>query len=127
VIAQGSPYAPDTSLARRIAEHPNGRANAAILGVVSERTAALRTRMLATIRASPRVRAELAAYLSSQESVGFSKSGKRLLNDTEAGTNEDVLLVLANTGPNQEIMFAASRRLPEEALRRLDYTYRPIR
>ena len=127
IVARAIQISEDTTLVRRVAEHPSVRDNTAILAALSVNHRELRPRMIANLHASPRVRAALAAYLATGEPVGITGPGRRLLEDPEAGTNRDVLLVLANAGSNQEIVWAASRRLPEEALRGLDYTYRPIR
>jgi hypothetical protein len=56
------------------------------------------------------------------------KLGWVLLRDPQAGINADVLAVLANTAlsRDQEVTWAASRRLPEEALRSWEYPSVPL-
>jgi len=57
-----------------------------------------------------------------------SSYGWALLADSEAGQNQDVLLVLANLpiSADQGIVWAASRRLPEGSLRRWEPDYIPM-
>ena len=119
----------DSALFRRLLEHPHVRGNVAILAELAHHNAEVRRRLLAVVRASPRVRAELDEYLAHYCTHGAQLVGMRLLADPDAGVNEDVLLVLANAEVQDErdVRATATRRLPEAALRRADFTYHPLR
>lgn len=131
VLAQVlQPFSSDTILIREIAEHPKVRGNPAILTVLAENRREFRPSLLASVRASERVKRMLAEYLEDGSSrSGESELGDRLLRDDEAGYNQDVLVVLANLflSRDQEVTWAASRRLPESALMRWEPSYVPVR
>lgn len=123
VLAQavaGSVGGSEGNLARRIAEHPNGRRSIPILAVLSLGNPDLATRLPSLVRGSEEARGRLAAYLAANPSGVESAEGRALLDDPETGSNPDVLLALANlpVAGDQEVVFAASRRLPASALRR---------
>lgn len=67
---------------------------------------------------------ELGSFRPGQQALG-----EQLLHDPEAGSNPDVLAVLANLHlrRNQEVTWAASRRLPESALLLWEPSYVPVR
>ena len=131
LIARGIRPDAHPELFRLLLEHPQVRANVAILAELAHHNADVRGRLLAVVRASPRVRAALSDYMKTTDEVAASRMGMRLLADPEAGTNEDVLLVLTNFSYGhaltEEVRASASRRLPERALRRDDFTYHPFR
>jgi hypothetical protein len=113
----------DSALAAAVVQHPNGRSNTAILAVLAGQYAFARPSALASVHASDRVRRLVAALFERT----LADSGRQVLDDREAETNQNVLLVLANCCVSQEIAWAATRRLPEGALKRFELDYVPQR
>lgn len=122
LLAQWSGTYMNTPLFRELRDHPNARASIPVQTVLAISDREARQRAVAAVRASRRVRHALTFYLERGNAAGVDV-GMQLLRDPEAGTNEDVLLVLANASIDFEVLYAASRRLPETALRRQDFTY----
>jgi hypothetical protein len=126
LLAQWAGRYVNTPLHRELRDHPNARTSIPVLTIIAFSDREARQRAVAAVRASQRVRDMLTFYLERGNAPGVDV-GMQLLRDPEAGTNVDVLLVLANAGIDYEVLHAASRRLPETALRSLDFTYHPIR
>lgn len=117
----------DSALDDAIARHPNARSNPAILAILARAHPLVRAQMITAVRAPERVKRLLAAWLENRQAMAdIENPGRSPLDDPEAGANSDVLSVLANYA-GQELAWAASRRLPESALRRLEPDYVPIR
>ena len=119
----------DSALVIALARHPNVRRNVATLTVLSDIVPFLGDTMLTAVRAPTSVRRDLWDYLSVPDQwLGRRSKGQKLLDDPVTGANRDVLLVLANTvlPHGQEVVWAASRRLPEEAYGRWKFEYKPI-
>lgn len=129
VLAQALDLSHDEALVLRLAAHPRARDDIAILTVLAEHHPALRPRLDARLRLSPRVRAMLDAYRQRGAFDGGRPGpGDALVADKEAGRNVELLLHLANLGSwNQEVAWMASRRLPETALLRWEPPLVPIR
>jgi hypothetical protein len=127
VLAQSVQNWPDPVLRSSLLKHPKARNSPAILAVLEDPAHPSQTQILAAVHASDRVKRMLADYLDRgwqpRDSLGW-----RLLRDPEAGWNTDVLLVLVNLSVNngQGIAWTASRRLPEESLRRWEPDYIPF-
>jgi len=97
--------------------------------VLSDIVHFLRDTMLTAVRVPTSVRRDLRDYLAVPDRwLGLRSKGQMLLDDPVTGANRDVLLVLANTvlPHGQEVVWAASRRLPEEAYGRWKFEYKPI-
>ena len=118
----------EAALAAAIANHPNARRNPATLTVLARVRPDLRARAVGAVRASPRVRALLAAKLDRPTAPVTGTGLPGLLADPEIRRSEDALLVLANLSVawDQELAWAASRLLPESAFRRWDPPYMPM-
>ena len=123
-IAQAS----DSALAGAIADHPNARGNPAMLTVLAEIHPYLRARAVASVRASPRVRAELNARFAAAPSVPGLRSGREMLLDPEIRGNPDALRLLANLTLWRDtyIVYEAERLLPDTDLLRWAPRYTPI-
>lgn len=123
-IAQES----DSALAGAIADHPNARGNPAMLTVLAEIHPYLRARAVASVRASPRVRAELNARFAAAPSVPGLRSGREMLLDPEIRGNPDALRLLANLTLWRDtyIVYEAERLLPDTDLLRWAPRYTPI-
>ena len=119
---------PDSALAGAIADHPNARGNPATLAVLAEAHPYLRARAVASVRASPRVRAELAARFAMAPSVPGLRSGRQMLLDPEIRNNPEALRLLANltTSRDSYIVYEAQRLLPDTTLLRWTPRYTPI-
>jgi hypothetical protein len=109
--------------------HPKVRNNPAILAIFEDGTPELQPQLLAAVSAPARVKNMLADYLTHRWTHPDSSIGWNVLRDPDAGQNRDVLAVLANLSlsNDQGIVWAASRRLPEESLRRWEPDYVPMR
>ncbi|HEX7980494.1 MAG TPA: hypothetical protein VF461_17965 [Gemmatimonadaceae bacterium] len=121
---------PWDSLPEHLSRHPNARDNLAIQLVTHPSAnwqaptqwAGIRT----MIRASPRVRSALDRYIRGTDGpVANFAIAAALLADPETGRNPDVLLVLANLGPNEVVAWEATRRLPPTELLRPEQYYMP--
>jgi hypothetical protein len=125
VLAQTLQLPVDSGLRRALLHHRRVRDNPAILAILGDQP-----QLLAAVQASERVRSMLADYLMPRRRwvQADSSYGWALLADSEAGQNQDVLLVLANLpiSVDQGIVWAASRRLPEGSLRRWEPDYIPM-
>jgi hypothetical protein len=118
----------DSALAGAIADHPNARGNPATLAVLAEAHPYLRARAVASVRASPRVHAELAARFANAPAVPGLRSGRQMLLDPEIRGNQDALRLLANltTLGDTYIVYEAQRLLPDTDLLRWAPRYTPI-
>ncbi|MFL5402912.1 MAG: hypothetical protein ACJ8BF_08860 [Gemmatimonadales bacterium] len=98
--------------------HPKVRSNPAMLAVLWQFRPEIGPQLLASIDASDSAKKVLSRYLVRGQRPDTAVA-RTLLDDPVAGSNLDVLTVLANTdmGDNYEIMMAATRRLPEQALK----------
>ena len=119
---------PDSALAGAIADHPNARGNPATLAVLAEAHPYLRACAVASVRASPRARAELAARFAMAPSVPGLRSGRQMLLDPEIRNNPEALRLLANltTSRDSYIVYEAQRLLPDTTLLRWTPRYTPI-
>jgi hypothetical protein len=97
--------------------HPKVRNDPTFLAVLWQFRPELLPQLLASVHAPDSAKKLLNRYLV--RGRPDSTAAWALLRDPATGSNPDILAVLANaeTGDSQEIMWAASRRLPEEALR----------
>lgn len=118
----------DSVLAVAIAAHPQARNDLATLTVLAEAHAPLRARTVAAVRASPRVRAMLTARFARPSNPDNRSPGAWLLDDPEFRGNRDALLVLANMAldRDQDLVWTASRLLPESAKRRHELPHSPV-
>jgi hypothetical protein len=110
----------DSVIVAGIAQHPNARANSAILSALAVNHTWLRPNVVASLRASERIRRAVADLLAAPHPEALMR---QLLDDPEAGTNLDVLLVLANRFAHP----VATRRLPEGSLGRVNSEFVLIR
>jgi len=126
-LALSIAHVPDSALAGAIADHPNARRNPAALTVLAEKHPYLRARAVASVRASPRVRAELGARFAAAPSVPGLRSGREMLLDPEIRGNPDALRLLANlTLRDTYIVYEAERLLPDTDFLRWAPRYIPI-
>lgn len=106
--------------ARAIVAHPNGRNSTALLALMLPHHRWIQAPLLATIDADPDVKALLVRYTAGdyggRESAAITSS---LLGDPRTANDPHILALLAQYG-QQEVRWAACRRLPEEALRCYD-------
>jgi len=120
---------PADSLRVRLARHPNARGNLAIQLVTHPsaiwQEPARWAEIMAMVKASPRVRLALARFLDPKNNGDKTIAAAELLADAETGHNPDVLLVLANLGPNMLVAWEATRRLPPTALARWEQYWMP--
>lgn len=130
IVATMLSWVSDTSLRRAMAAHPNVRRNPATLTVLATRLprlgARLDAQLVAAVRAPERIKKLVAQYIPEARRSARTEMGWALLRDPVGSGNEDVLTVLANGG-DQDLMWAASRRLPEGALRCMERPYIPLR
>jgi hypothetical protein len=127
-LALSISHVPDSALAGAIANHPNARRNPATLTVLAEKHPYLRARAVASVRASPRVRAELGARFAAAPSVPGLRSGREMLLDPEIRGNPDALRLLANLTLSRDtyIVYDAERLLPDTDFLRWAPRYTPI-
>ena len=127
-LALSISHVPDSALARAIADHPNARGNPATLTVLAEKHPHLRARAVASVRASPRVRAELGARFAAAPSVPGLRSGREMMLDPEIRGNPDALRLLANLTLSRDtyIVYEAERLLPDTDFLRWAPRYTPI-
>jgi hypothetical protein len=113
-----------------LVDHPHVRNNPATLTVLTRHWPQLMPRLLASVRAPDRIKQMLARYMAPPYFSSDTALGWTLLRDPEAGSNPDVLSVLVNTQlsdwPPFGVIYAASRRLPEDAFRSWEYPYVPL-
>ncbi len=123
------PVPADTTLIHQLVDHPKVRSNPATLTVLLKYSQEAKVQLLGSLRALERVKRLLVEYLERRTYPDGGEFGARLLSDPEAGSNPDVLAVLANLtlSSTPEITLAASRRLPEGALMRWEPSYVPAR
>lgn len=127
VLAQ-TVYGSRSMLRSAVLMHPKVKNNPAILAIFEDGKPELQPQLLDAVSAPARVKNMLADYLTHRWTHPDSSIGWKLLHDPDAGQNRDVLSVLANLSlsNDQGIVWAASRRLPEESLRRWEPDYVPM-
>ncbi len=114
-----------TAVTRIIADHPNARNSPALLARLVVNRPEYKDALVASVAAPPDLKASLSRYIDERQR-GIDSTAWALLRDPRVLENTSILSVLAHLG-GQELMWAASRHLPEDALLAPDdYPFRAI-